>query len=225
MTEFPALGIDGPEGDDAPVKIAMVTFAFDNEEIINNLKRRGNYIRNQQWSKYVKINNKIVKRLHNSQELLDKMQTPVFCFLTFETEEGKCRADLYNQTVQQEDFAMYRTFLGAEIDLHEASEPTDIIWENRHFTTCQRILRTILVCFILLGVLACSFYAIYTAQKMALAMKKKYPKTPCAPIIEEYKGRRESWIRDSVNEYIINTAIEEKGGVPLYTGPMQCFCK
>lgn len=30
LTEFPALGIDGPEGDIAPVKIAIVTFAFNN---------------------------------------------------------------------------------------------------------------------------------------------------------------------------------------------------
>jgi hypothetical protein len=45
LTEFPGLGIDGDEGDEAPVKIAMVTFAFDNAEIIYNLKRRGQYIR------------------------------------------------------------------------------------------------------------------------------------------------------------------------------------
>jgi hypothetical protein len=31
-------------------------------------------------------------------------------------------------------------------------------------------------------------------------------------------------MRDAVNEYIINNAIEEKGEVALYTGPMQCFC-
>jgi hypothetical protein len=30
LTEFPPLGIDGPEGDEAPVKIAVVTFAFNN---------------------------------------------------------------------------------------------------------------------------------------------------------------------------------------------------
>ena len=32
-------------------------------------------------------------------------------------------------------------------------------------------------------------------------------------------------MRDSINEYRINEAIEEKGGTPLFTGPMQCFCK
>lgn len=108
--------------------------------------------------------------------------------------------------------------------MKQASEPTDIIWENRHFTSAQRFLRTIIVILIVIGVLACSFFTIFTAQKLALAMKQKYPKMPCGPLIEEYNNRREAWVRDSVNEYIINNAIEEKGGVALYTGPMQCFC-
>lgn len=46
MTDFPGLGIDGDEGDEAPVKIAVVTFAFDNAEIIYALTRRGMYIKN-----------------------------------------------------------------------------------------------------------------------------------------------------------------------------------
>jgi hypothetical protein len=37
LTEFPGLGIDGPEGDEMPVRIALVTFAFDNAEVIYNL--------------------------------------------------------------------------------------------------------------------------------------------------------------------------------------------
>jgi hypothetical protein len=44
LTEFPALGIDGPEGDVMPVKIAIITFAFNNAEIIHNLRRRGKMI-------------------------------------------------------------------------------------------------------------------------------------------------------------------------------------
>ena len=47
LTEFPGLGIDGPEGDEAPVKIAVVTFAFDNAEIIKNLTKRGTYVKKQ----------------------------------------------------------------------------------------------------------------------------------------------------------------------------------
>lgn len=224
LTDFPDLGIDDYEGDERPIKIAVVTFAFDNAEMIYALTRRGQYIRNQQWKKYIKENNKIVKRLHDSQELLDKMQTPCYCFLTFETEEGKGRCEIYNETVQEEEYAHYRTFLGEVIDMTEASEPTDIIWENRHFTSKQRCFRTLIVTLAILGILCCSFYVIYTAQKLALAMKTKYPKTVCAPFVEEYNNRREAWMRDAINEFRINTAIEERGGVALYTGPMQCFC-
>lgn len=34
LTAMPALGLDGPEGDEAPVKIAILTFAFDNPRVI-----------------------------------------------------------------------------------------------------------------------------------------------------------------------------------------------
>lgn len=44
LTEFPALGIDGPEGDEMDVKIAVITFAFFNFEIIHNLRKRGTLI-------------------------------------------------------------------------------------------------------------------------------------------------------------------------------------
>lgn len=69
------------------------------------------------------------------QDLLDKMQTPVSCFMSLESEEGKARAANYNATVCEEGYEKYRTFLGEEIDIQEATEPSDIIWENRHYTS------------------------------------------------------------------------------------------
>ena len=66
LTEFPALGIDGPEGDEMPVKIAVITFAFFNFEIIHNLRRRGEYIGQEKWKKLEKVNTKMTDRLHNS---------------------------------------------------------------------------------------------------------------------------------------------------------------
>jgi hypothetical protein len=105
-----------------------------------------------------------------------------------------------------------------------ASEPTDIIWENRHYTAGQRFIRTLLVAIIIFALLTISFTLIYTAQKTSLAIKQKYPKQNCKEYDEEYKDRRNAWMRDSINEFLINNAIEEKGEVALYTGPMQCFC-
>jgi len=47
LTLFPALGMDGPEGDALPVKIAAINFAFDNSEIIYGLQKRGKAIKNE----------------------------------------------------------------------------------------------------------------------------------------------------------------------------------
>lgn len=47
---MPALGLDGPEGDAAPVKIAVLTFAYDNPKVISWLKARGSAIRNEEWN-------------------------------------------------------------------------------------------------------------------------------------------------------------------------------
>lgn len=173
LTDFPCLYIDGDgeEERDRPVKIAIITFAFNNSEIIHNLRKRGLLLGKEKWKKIEKLQKKMSDRLANSQELLDKMQTPVSCFMTLETEEGKSRGELYNDTVELEDYAHYRTFLGSEIDVKQASEPTDIIWENRHFTSKARFLRTMIVAFIVFLMLCVSFFLIFTAQKTSLAMK------------------------------------------------------
>ena len=65
-----------------------------------------------------------------------------------------------------------------------------------------------------------SFTLIYTLQSTALGFKKKYPKTNCADYKAEYSNRRSAWMKDSINEYLINNKIEDKGEVALYTGPM-----
>lgn len=86
-----------------------------------------------EWDKLNAINMRITQRL-KCQDCLDKMQRPVAVFVTMETEEGKSRADEYNKNIMRPGFAEFRTFLGSKIDIHESSEPTDIIWENRHFS-------------------------------------------------------------------------------------------
>jgi len=41
------------------IKVGLITFAFNNAEVIQWLKERGNHIKNEDWDKLDKINNKI----------------------------------------------------------------------------------------------------------------------------------------------------------------------
>jgi hypothetical protein len=107
------------------------------------------------------INNKI-DSLKSDPKKLEKFYRPVTAFLTFENEEGLNRAQNYNEAVHaDETFAEIRTLLGCPLSIDEASEPTDIIWENRHFTTLERTNRTIWVICIVAVLLFCSFTILF----------------------------------------------------------------
>ena len=60
------------------------------------------------------------------------MQKPCSVFVTFETEAGYDKASFFNNTVRDfPEFKIDDKFLGKKLLLKPASEPTDIIWENR----------------------------------------------------------------------------------------------
>lgn len=56
LTEMPNLGFDGEEGDNERVRIALITFAFNNARVINWLRSRGTHIKNENWAKLSKVN-------------------------------------------------------------------------------------------------------------------------------------------------------------------------
>lgn len=115
-------------------------------------------IKFEKYDKMREINKKI-ENLKNAN--LSKFNRPVTAFLTFENEEGLNRCKNYKDTVQQEEFKEMRELLGQELDFEEAAEPTDIIWENRHFTRWDRIKRTIIVCICVFILLSISFTFIF----------------------------------------------------------------
>jgi hypothetical protein len=100
ITDFPDLGIDEPEQNAHGIKIAQITFAFENSKVINWLKKRGTFIKQEKWDKLDEINKTIADSLREDHELLDKMQKPVSIFATFETEEGYSRAVKYNEFIK-----------------------------------------------------------------------------------------------------------------------------
>lgn len=67
LTEFPGLGYEGEEGDMAEVKIAMITFAYQNSKVIQTLVTRGSAIKNENYKAIDTINNQLVEHLAHDQ--------------------------------------------------------------------------------------------------------------------------------------------------------------
>jgi len=70
LNALPNTGIDGPEEQD--IKIAQITFAFNNSAVINWLQQRGKFIKTEKWEKVKDINAKITEGI-KSKKILDQM--------------------------------------------------------------------------------------------------------------------------------------------------------
>jgi len=76
--------------------------------------------------------------------------------------------------------------LGKDVEFQEASEPSDIIWENRHVEKSVRFKRRLLVKFIITIMLAISFSIIYYCASKSTTLKAKYPKVNCSQKDNEF---------------------------------------
>jgi hypothetical protein len=57
LNDFPNNGVDGPG--EQNIKIAQITFAFDNSKVINWLMKRGTFVKTEKWEKVKVINQTI----------------------------------------------------------------------------------------------------------------------------------------------------------------------
>lgn len=168
------------------------------------------------------------------------MQRPCSVFATFETEEGYERATRYNawvdpttqENIRQpggpDDYTHYEKILGEPVELEEASEPSDIIWENRQFTPAERTRKRIIVYTIIVIMLCMSGAIIYVCTITSTKLKMRYPLVDCEVIAEEYGNdtSNEDWRDLSAKEYQFNTwRANTEGQNTEYTGEMQCLCE
>lgn len=166
------------------IKIAVTTFAYNNGDGIHLLRERGNCIKTEDWAGMEKVDKKI-NEIKNTQ--LEDFTTPCSIFMSFELEEGVHRALQMDALCKSDPrLADLTTWLGKfEIEIQQASEPTDIIWENRQYTPRQRLCKSVFVTIFLVFLLACSFLLILICSQSSNRLLNKYPTTiDCDPIVE-----------------------------------------
>lgn len=106
------------------------------------------------------------------------MTVPTAAFITFESDDSAVLADLVKKS--------NLTLLGQEFIFDKCSEPTDIIWENRHYTSWDYLKRQAgafaIIAILLLG----SFALIYWISAFAAKMAAVYPPKDCDGITAAY---------------------------------------
>jgi hypothetical protein len=183
------------------VKIADIVFAFNNAKLINLLKVRGAHIVFQRYDKMREVEAQISKLKDEEYASLTK---PVHAFITFEEEDGlivaqefESRTNLCGSKLPAE-----KEFMDDELCLEESTEPTNIIWENRHWTQADYAKRTLQVVAIIAGLLTVSFLAIYNCKSYAIELASRQPNVNPQYILEHVVGNSAKKLYDyAVNEH------------------------
>jgi hypothetical protein len=118
----------------------------------------------------------------------------VFAFISFSEEGGYEAAKSYESTS--------KIFLDHEINIKEATEPTDIIWENRHFTDEERKSRTKMVILSATCYLICALIVITALKYCGTLVSAKYPTSDCSLVEKQFGPKLQEYaFREYMNYY------------------------
>lgn len=124
-------------------------------------------------------------------ELFNDFETltvPTAAFITFESDDSATFGDMIDNKQGNQNIKL----LEQKFEFQNCSEPTDIIWENRHFTNNQYFWRGLFV-FIIVGVLLLgSLIIIYVISAFSMNLAAVFPPTDCAGIEKAYGSQLET---------------------------------
>jgi len=196
---------------DCKNSIADVVFAYNNEKLIELLKKRGQAIKYLKFDEMRKFEAEIDTLKSESVEgssksIITEWTVPACVFITFLHDDAKQTAlDLaeafskeqknpqLKDTMSTEqyaclikDFNMIGNHYFNEEHVSEAPDPTDIIWENRHWSDRELMFRKAIAFTICIGLLVGSFFILLATSKGQISFSATFPPVDCSIIREQY---------------------------------------
>jgi hypothetical protein len=141
-------------------------------------------------------------------EDFDKLTVPTSAFITFESDDAQIAA-----VNLETDY----TLLGSKLKFEEASEPTDIIWENRRFTMEDYWKRNGIAYSTIAVMLVISGIIIYCISQYAAAVQNTFPPVNCDQLIDAYGDVLETAAIQDFNYIAQNKKATS-------SGCLQCYC-
>lgn len=175
-----------PDREPFDVKIANITFAFNNAKLLKLLRKRGSCVAAGMFKDLPKVDEQINKLKETE---LNSLTAPVSAFITFETQDGFERACEFKGTFDWKgNLSAEHEFDGAPLYFDDAPEPTNIIWEHRQITYKEQMFRTTVVSAIIVFLLLLAFLAFFYLKQTTVANYRKYPPTTnCQDIYNIFK--------------------------------------
>ena len=189
-------------------KVADIVFSFNNAKLIAALRARGGAIAAQDFDQMRAEEEKINELFQE----FDELTIPTTAFITFESDDSANLALDVCETSER------HKIIGQEMKFIKPSEPTDIIWENRHYTPFDYLLRQLWAALIVGVLLFVSLIVIYAISAYSMKLAAVYPPTNCDSIDAAYGAEIQTY---AVADY---DYIQANPGQPS-SGCLQCFCQ
>ena len=153
-------------------------------------------------------------------EHYDDLTRPVCAFITFEEEDAYIIAQNFEPKTNWlgRVFPSHKQLLNQDLYFTEATEPTNIIWENRHVTKKERFKRYSISVLIILVLIILSFIGVSLMKTASLTISNTWDASGCTTLEKAYGT---DFVNYAFMEYYNYTANED--GYTL-TGVLQCFC-
>lgn len=121
-------------------------------------------------------------------EKFKELTKPVEAFITFEEEDGKIVGESFEAqyTFSGKRLPTETKILDQEFFLKESTEPTNIIWENMHFTPMDYYKRQALVFIAVALIVVVSFGFMFWFKQSTIKMFAKYPQVSCDNVLKSY---------------------------------------
>ena len=148
--------------------------------MISLLKKRGEHIMFNRYDQSREVEQEIIKL---KDEKWEKLIRPVDAFITFQEEDGMIVADYIEHMTETK----IPKFLDTPLKFIESTEPTNIIWENRHYDDTHYYKQGLKVLILVAFLLAVSFITIYFFKSDAIAQARKYPSIKGNDVIRQYQ--------------------------------------
>jgi len=153
--------------------VADLVFSYNNSKLIHALRDRGQNIALQKFDRVQQTDEEINVLFRDFESLT----RPTAVFVTFEEEDA---------TIIAKKIVTEERLLELPFKFKQASEPTDIIWENRHFSSADYFFRQ-MIAYIVIGLLLFgSFAFIYKVARTSAEIARVFPRVDCESIEETY---------------------------------------
>jgi hypothetical protein len=182
------------------------------------LKKRGGLITAGNFDKVNEFDKEIDQLINKKKH---EFTRPVTCFITFESPVGHEIALEYIELHQSALTSPWGAkILGCDMKMKQAAEPTDIIWENRHFTEEEKRKNKKKVIVNTMGLLFFSLLIITVLKVLNLSVTSKYPASNCD--LSFAQNGPEVFQKLAYREY--NLFYDATETVDM-AGDLNCFCK